>query len=242
MTLFTEVFPVTKEAIPPLHAWRLDGRGDFATMGGKLAYRLRKELGARWVWSSFRLWTDSEPSPDKVAAVLGKMWKEFPNIFQGLRAVVPDPNWKLTTQTQAEFASRGLLSESEAAIRTLLKRKQRMVGDAIVDRVHEARGWDVQGVPAVSVSIFSRLTYKHDLKTYAAHVRDPEKLVDLFVAETMSSAKGRIVAVVGPLGEHRVRLLNLTKRDEMQELIEKAPDDELVVTVDAGGHLPMTTR
>jgi hypothetical protein len=38
---------VAKEALPALFAWRLDGRGDMATMGGKLSYRLRKELGGR---------------------------------------------------------------------------------------------------------------------------------------------------------------------------------------------------
>lgn len=235
MKLFTEVFPVEPAALPQLFAWKLDGRGDFATMGGKLSYRLRKELGGNWVWSSFRLWADFPASPEKVAAVVAAMWKEFPNIFQGLRAVMPDSEWKPTTAVLADFACRGLLSDAEPAIRTLLKRKQRAVGDAVVDRIHEARGWEVRGTPAISISVYSRLTYKHDLKTYAARLKEPKKLVGLFVAETMSSAKGEITEVVGTLSEHRARLLNLTKRDEMQALIDKAPDDELVVSVDAGG-------
>jgi hypothetical protein len=79
MTLFTEVFPVAPEAMPSILAWRLDGRGDMATMGGKLSYRLRKDLGGRWVWSSFRLWCDFDADPKKVTTVISTMWKEFPN-------------------------------------------------------------------------------------------------------------------------------------------------------------------
>jgi hypothetical protein len=50
MTLFTEVFPVLAAAVPKLFAWRLDlPAGDYSTVGGKLAYRLR----GRWVGTGF---------------------------------------------------------------------------------------------------------------------------------------------------------------------------------------------
>jgi hypothetical protein len=169
MTLITEVFPLPAAAIPKLRAWRLDLRGgDAATIGGKLSYRLRKVLGGHWVWTSWRIVTDFETTPESVNAVVNTLWKEQPETFKVLRQVAPDVGWSPTAQGKADFVSRGLLADADAAIRALLAPKRQGVGDAVVERIYEARGWVVRGAPAISVSVFSRLTYRYDLKTYAA--------------------------------------------------------------------------
>lgn len=235
MTLFTEVFPAAPGAIPKLHAWRIDVRGgDFATIGGKLSYRLRKVLGGHWVWTSARIVTDFEATAESVMGVVNTLWKEQPETFKCLRQVTPDAGWTASAQAQADFVCRGLLADADGAIRSLLAPKRQSVDEAVVERVYEARGWVVRGAPAISVSVFSRLTYRHDLKAYAAQLDDPEKLRGLFVADKTSSLKGGITEIAGRLRDSRAWLLGVTQREEMQSLIEKAPDDELVVSVMAG--------
>lgn len=235
MKLIAEVFPVPASAIPRLHAWRLDLRGgDAATIGGKLSYRLRKALGGHWAWTSWRIVTDSDATPESVNGVVSALWKEQPEAFKGLRQVVPDSGWSASTQAKAEYVCRGLLADADGAIRSLLAPKRQTVGDAVVERVYEARGWVVAGEPAISVSVFSRLTYRHDLKAYAARIGDPEKLLGLFVADKTSGLKGEITEIAGPLKESREWLAGITQRDEMRTMIDKAPDDELVVGVMTG--------
>lgn len=46
LQVFTEVFPITPAALPPLTAYTLHIRGaNGSAIGGKLAYRLKKEWG-----------------------------------------------------------------------------------------------------------------------------------------------------------------------------------------------------
>jgi hypothetical protein len=232
MTLFTEVFPVLPSVLPKLFAWRLDLAGaDYATVGGKLSYRLRGALGGHWVWAVGRVLTDVEVAPEKMSAFLEKLWRDHKETFNNLRGVDPEPGWVSSAQAQADFASRGLLADADKEIRGLLAPKRQSVGDAQVERVYEARGWVVGGAPAVSVSVFSRLVYRLDVKEYAKKLKNSEELRGLFVADKTSSLKGEITEITGPLVKNRKWLLGITQREEMQALIEKAPDDELVVGV-----------
>jgi hypothetical protein len=211
MTLFAEVFPVASAAIPKLHAWRIDVRGgDFATIGGKLSYRLRKVVGGHWVWTSARIVTDFEATPESVMRVVNTLWKEQPDTFKCLRQVAPDAGWVASAQAKADFVCRGLLADADGAIRSVLAPKRQSVDEAVVERVYEARGWVVRGAPAISVSVFSRLTYRHDLKAYAAQLGDPEKLRGLFVADKTSSLKGEITEIAGRLKDSRAWLLGVT--------------------------------
>jgi hypothetical protein len=232
MTLFTEVFPVVPAALPKLYAWKLDlPAGVFSTVGGKLAYRLRGPMGGHWVWAAGRVLTDTEVAPEKMSGFLETLWKDHTETFRGLRRIVPDTGWTTTAQAQADFASRGLLSDADREIRNLLAPKSQNLGEASVERVYETRGWVVRGAPAVSVSVFSRLVYKLNVKEYAKRLNNPDELRGLFVADKTSSLKGEITEIAGQLVDSRKWLLTITQREEMQSLIENAPDDELVVGV-----------
>src|SRR5882724_2861274 len=235
MTIFTEVFPVVPAALPKLFAWRLDLQGgDYATIGGKLSYRLRGAMSGHWVWAGGRVLTDVEVAPERMSAFLQTMWKDYKETFKALRQISRDAGWNVSAQAQADFASRGLLADADKDIRALLAPKRQSLGEATVERVYEARGWVVGGAPAVSVSVFSRLVYKLDVKEYAKRQKKPEDLLGLFVADKTSSLKGEIKEIVGRLVESRTWLRGITQREEMQSLIEKAPDDELVVGVLSG--------
>ena len=86
----------------------------------------------------------------------------------------------------------------------------------------------------MSISVSSRLTLKEDLAGHSRGLADTADLIVLWVGDKRSTGKGEVLEVVGDLVEHRTRLLNLTLDEETQELLQNAPDDEIVVQVAFG--------
>lgn len=236
-TLFTEIFPVRADALPELSSYTLETNGgETSTIGGKLAYRLKHTFPGHWAWAGWRIVTDAPQPEEAVMKVVETLWAEQPDTFRALRRVNLARNWVPSAQTQADFAARGLLADEEKKIRQLLDNQKQDLGSAYVERVYEIRGWVVQGQPAVSISISSRLVFKQDVATYAKKVPQ-EALIGLQVADKTGTLKGEIVEIVGSLASARNRLLKITQREEMQRIISSAPDDELVVSVSTGsGH------
>jgi hypothetical protein len=201
--------------------------------GGKLSYRLRKPLGGHWVWTGYRIVTDSSASEGQVGEVLQGLWSLQPNIFGDIRSVKQDPGWHSNPKSIADFVALGLANDRDAEIRARLPPRLDL-GSVWAERVYEIRGWEVANRPAVSLSIRSRLIHKQDLTSYLSTLTNVEELIGLEVYDRTSSLKGEIEGVVGPLREHRARLVGLTQRPEMQELLTDAPDDEPVLRVGNG--------
>lgn len=243
LTVFAEFFPINQEALPPLFAYQLQLTGtrqnnNLATMGGKLAYRLRREFGGHWVWTANRLVSDLPPKEEaEFKMVLANLWNEQVAIFKSLQKVKPDEYWQPSPQALADFVARGLLADLDSDIRHLLTQDSLRLGKARLERVHEIRGWVVAGEPALSISVASRVVYLQDLNGYLRANSDKiDSIVQdgLWVADKTSSLKGQLVSVVGKVVEHRERLLALASREDIQEIIEKAADEELVVEVSTG--------
>ena len=233
-TLFTEIFPVKEPSLPALSAYRLEIRGgDNSTIGGKLAYRLKKTFSGHWAWAGGLVVTDFPQEVSEIMKVVTTLWSEQPETFKGLRTVSAIQNWKPDARGISEFVARGLLFDVEKNVQQVLSKNKQDLGNAVVERVHEVRGWVVDGVPAISVSITSRLVLKQDLKTYAARVQ-PEQLIGLQVADKTSTLKGEITEIVGTLASERARLLSLTQREEMQNILTKSHDTDLVLTISNG--------
>ena len=232
--IMAEVFPIKTSSLPLLTAFAPEiSGGDASTIGGKLSYRLARTLGGHWVWTDRRLITDAPPEISQIMKVVSDLWEEQPDTFRGLRSVARDANWNATPWAQAEFVARGLMGELDGSIRAVLAKKARNLGNARVVRDYETRGWVLHGRPAVSISLYSHVVYKDDLKQYAARVQSRD-LVGLWAADKTSTAKGEIVRVSGTVAQHRTRLLRLTQREEMREVLRKATDDEMVVSIRSG--------
>jgi hypothetical protein len=233
--LFVEVFPILTSTLPQMFAYKLETGGeDASTIGGKLAYRLRRKFKGHWVWASERVVTDTQKPLDEIMSFVEQLWREQPDIFKDLRSVTHDTNWTPTPYAQAIFVANGLFGDIEDKIKQILSRRTQSIGDARVERIHEVRGWVVHGQPAVSISISSRLIYKLDLKSYADNVSSSNELIGLLVGDKTSTVKGKIIKIEGRMGEHRHRLLVLTQREEMEDIIRNASNDELVVRIQSG--------
>lgn len=235
-TTFTEVFPVDTTKLPPFFAYELNIKGeDASAIGRSLTYHLKRRLGGHWVWVNNRLVSDIQKSAADLKGIVATLWNEQPDKFKDLQEIIPDPAWQVHPLAQAEFVARGLAGDLEAKIRETLAEKHLDLGNARIDRTHDIRGWVVQGEPALSISITSRLLHKHDLKTYfIVSKANPENLKGVMVADKASTLKGEITGVVGNLSQHRTHLLEVSSKEESKNTIKRASDDELVVRVWTG--------
>lgn len=233
--VLAEVFQIDPRQVPKLHGYEVDVSAEPAnTVGGRLCYRLSKVLGGHWVWTTGRAVTDAPKDLAEIEKVVNGLWEQQPQDFRYLRGVRPDFGWDPTPQAVADFFARGLLGDLHDRLRAALTGARRDLGAATVVRDYDVRGWVVQGHPSLSISVESHLLSKQDLMQYAQTLGRREDLLGLWVMDKASrSLKGEIVRIVGSAAGERSRLLRLAQREEMRNLIRKAPDDTPVVAVAA---------
>ncbi|NWF67867.1 MAG: hypothetical protein HXY40_02160 [Chloroflexi bacterium] len=235
--LFVEVFPITTEAIPPLTAYAIVAHTD-DLLGGKLAYQLRLALPGRWVWAGGRLLTDTPPDPVALIMLADRLKERQPKIFGALESIEQDYGWRPDAHILAEYVVRGPAAELEGAMRAALTDAAgAKLSCARVERGAQLVAWSVAQQPALSLSVTTRIVYDHDLAAYAPTLKHRHDLVGLWVADRTSTLEGEITEIVGNLGKQRSRLLNLTQRDKMQDILRLAGDDEVVVRVQSGRHV-----
>lgn len=234
-SLFTEIFPVHADALPRLHAYTPSYKGNAPRTGGKLAYRLKTALGGHWLWLDGRLVTDVAPNPVKLMMALDTIKAAHGKTFAALEHLEEVARWKPTPEERADFMIRGILEDLQPAIREGLAKVAFPVKNARVERELKAKAWAIDGKPAVSLSVMSRLVYTHSVMDFVATLPKQTDLVGLLVADTTSSLQGEIVKVVGALKDHRERLIGLSQRSVMRDLIRKAADESLVLRVESKG-------
>ena len=236
---FAEVFPIRMDAVPTLYSYRLTVRGgDASTIGGKLAYRLRRASGGHWAVTHGMVLGDILVPATTLDQVMNTLKGEQPEVFKALHQVSLDTIWKAIPQATAEFVARALFPDVQGRITQVLAGLGRDLGQVRAERVCVVRGWVVADEPAVSLSITSRLVAKQPFIAFARQAqnqaRSAEILRGMWVGDASSSLKGQLVEVTGTIGTLRNHLLSLTQREEMRRIITRAPDDEPVVRVQVG--------
>lgn len=230
--LFTEVFPVKTGSIPTLSSWQIRvGNQETVSLGWKLAYRLGRLVGGHWIWAEGKLVSDTTVSQDEMNRTLQQIWNDPSVDFGNVRGITLLSDWNPHTLTIADFVAFGLAGDLQRTIEARLGQHRRNLNNAYVERDYSVRGWEVDGHPAVSISVFSQVVYTTPFQVFVNARHDLDELLGLLVKDKTSTLKGEIVEIVGPLSDHRTRLLSYTKRDPMIAILQNAPDDELVVKV-----------
>lgn len=228
----TEIFPIMRSAIPPLSAYRLEVRnGDLATIGGKLSFRLQKAFAGHWIWSQPWIVTDTPQSEEQIKHVLHTLWSEYPNPFHGLLNMHCLPTWQRTAQVEADYIARGLWPDLNGEVNSKLWSYTQSFSTLFISRICDARGWVVQGEPALSLSIESRLVAKQNLQEYLWQQSSTDAARDLMVAARETTMKGIVTDICGTVSEHRGRLFQLASNEASKMHIQKAADTEAVVQV-----------
>ncbi len=232
--LFVEAYSILPPALPLLFAWRISASiQETTSIGWKVAYHFKRMLGGHWIYASERIITDLKISDIQMENALNTLWNSNTKSFSDVRSLILDSNWQPSIQTQADFVALGLASDLEGQIRSTLLKYEQKLRNAYVERDYAIQGWDIRGIPAISISVFSHLISSISLRDYAASLHSPNELLGLMVKDRLGSYKGEITEIVGTVGSMRDTLGKRTTRESMKRLIENAPANDLVVKVEA---------
>lgn len=232
--LFVELFPIELEAIPALAAYTVSFAENAEMTGGRLAYQLRQVLGSKWVWTDYRLVTDTAIAEDKIAEALEMIHQASPNVAKAVEAIEYDAQWQPSAKAAADFLLQTAIRDTEYALRDALKTANARIPHAYIFREARLDTWVVDALPSISLSIRSQLVYEHDLQQYLKQVSMDDVLGLTVIDKTSPSMIATIKEHKGKLSEHRERLLQLTKRPIMQKILRDAPDDADVFELESG--------
>lgn len=234
-TLFTEIFPLEASAIPRLTAYRLAAEtADIGPVGRAVMQHAQHELGGGWAWVDDRLVTDSPPNPMKLVMVTDAIVAEQVGVFGAVTGVEEDYDWQPRPTALAEFLIQVRLAHLHPTIDAALTQTAQRRGGARLERSYRGIAWAVNGQAALSFAVRSQLIYDPDLRQYMTVYDDLAQLTGLHVLEKQLKVVGVITGLAGTVAEHRDRLMELTQRDWMRDLLKHAPDDEPVVRVSLG--------
>ena len=237
MTLFAEIFPVQKEALPSLYGYQLATATEAQAIevGHKIAYRLGREVGGIWIWSNLMLISDQATlDPNILTAFLSRLWQHPDESLQMVQNIHPVSSWEASIYEEANFVASGLTQKLHWKIMDALHSHNFENTKVKIEREYTIRARVVANKAAVSISVSSNVIYLQSLKQYMQTIEaNPEKsILGLQVASMVGhKLKGRVVGIMGSLGEKREWLLTITSQDEMKERIKSSPDTELLIGV-----------
>jgi hypothetical protein len=237
--LFIEIFPIEPTQLATVAAYRVSFK-DARTaglQGGRLAYRLTKTFPGRWVYADARLLTDTPVSQIEMDIALDILKTQVTDQFGGVISVEEDATWQTGAVAQAEFVLKTAGRDLDDAMRAALLKFPVQIKNAIAEREPVLQPWSIMGEPAVSISIRTHLRYPKTLAEHISETGDPEACIGWRVVDkTATTMIGTLTLRTGRLGQHRERLMSLTKREVMQNLLRNAPDDDPVFMVQTGDH------
>lgn len=232
--LFIELFPIVTDGLPSITAYAIQfADPEAAQHSGKLAYRLARTFPGRWVWAQGYLLTDAPVSPVQMDITMDILRNQFPDLYGTLQSVEEDPRAAISPALLADFVARSMIRDTEDELRAALAKLTISIKNAVIEREPVTQTWVAGGEAALSISIRSHLRYIHSLSQVIAE--QGREVIGLRVMDnTAPSMTGLITDITGTLAQHRDRLMSLTKRPVMQNLLKSAPDDEPVVSVESG--------
>lgn len=232
--LFTEVFPLVDTALPRLTAYKVGLEANTVLTVEKarfLAESLCEHFQCGWMWSGSRLLTDSPPNQMKLLMGVDELVRRHAKKLNGIVGLEEDYRWPSRPEWQTAFLLNHRLQPLYQEMHAVLAQSGFRLRHARVEREQRLQAWHVNEQPTLSFSVQSHIYEDPDLQTFVQTLADAEAVYGLLVGDRFSQQRGEVCGVLGTLGEHRARLVELTTRDEMRELLENAPDDEWVVQV-----------
>ena len=121
--VFTEIFPVMIDKLPPLFAYQLNISGsDQNTIGGKLAYQFKNRLNGHWAWTQAQkvIITDISYSLEELRETIKVLWEEQPDPYAFLIDIGLYDTQNLTDQAIADFVAFGLLEDQDKDLKRVL--------------------------------------------------------------------------------------------------------------------------
>lgn len=219
----------------PLYAYQLEiAPRDRPEVGKRIAYPAQTYFNdpkKYWTWSQAVLVSNACKSPEALAGLCRHLWQTHPEKSQQLRAIQPIDAWQPNPQALADYAQQIVRTERRRALQQAVQKYDCTVGEARIERSYKLRAWVLQGQPVLSIALESHAILKSGFGQIEARLQDIHDLIGTWV-QTPSENKGRITGIIGPMQDHRDRLLLLAKSEQMQQRLPQTPDTAWVVQLD----------
>jgi argonaute-like protein implicated in RNA metabolism and viral defense len=226
---------VDPSKIKTLYAYHLDvGESSLQAIGRKLAYEIDRFFDTPneyWAWSSPVLISNTQKAPEQLHLLLRLLWQNQPEPFRDLRSIQSITPDRFTPQHQADYAHAIVRKRLGQKIRHILKAEDQEQDNIRIERRYETRAWEIQGYPALSITVRSNVILTAGFSAIAAKLDDPESLIGTWALVTAQDFKGKIIEIIGSLAEHRDRLFNSSRNDHVKAQIQAAADHEIVVKI-----------
>lgn len=237
-TLLSQIFPIRVDDLPPLQVYQVDinGSGESNRVGRRLAYEAyAQDLSGIWTWSAHdrRLITSAhQVGKANLEQFVEACWDKGHDVFRHLHGVNRDSDAHVSAHAKAEFVAFGLWHRVKRSVQRQLRPLSQWIGKVHIERRCRCSPEVVDGHPALRLSVVSEATHQDTLTEYIQQNPDVE-LDGLAVTDATKKdgLTGTIENVVGPIRDHRSRLLNFPISDGMTQAIKDASDETLVVGV-----------
>ena len=230
--LFIELFPIQVSDSLDLSAYEIFFDNEaIGERGGKIAYRLNSTFPGHWVWSENRIITDTPVASFQLEIAIEQWKTDVPDLYRNLASIEEIMDWVPSPRNLADYIFWSKIVPIEDDLRLALGKMSVAVENGRIEREYQLRRWAVEGQPALSLTIQSQMLHNRNLHEYAQSLSDQSQIVGLSVVDKTSTMQGIVKSITGTLAESRETLLEMTRRDVMQTILQYAPDDELTVQV-----------
>jgi len=240
--VYTEFYRINPEKLGKLYCYGLEVlAGSIKAVGGKLGYQLRRRLSGFWNFSDYLLLSNHYVEEDRLNQILKDLWSKDPETYGNLTKIKFLKNKTPSARSIADFTANFLSFRYRSDINGVLDKYRTREAKINIKKDCIIRGWVINNIPSISISIKSKIYYNETFEIFLKTINKIEVLINFPVIDIELQHVGKITEVVGPLKDHRDRLLSLTSRDKIKQKILKAPDDEEVFIIDGKYHYPAST-
>ena len=240
--VLSEFYSINPEKLGNLYCYGLELlAGTLKAVGGKLGYQLRKRLSGFWNFSDNFLLTNYYIEEDRLSQILKDLWSKDPITYGNLTKIKFLKDKTPSARSIADFTANFLSFRYNNDINGVLDKYRTREAKINIKKDCIIRGWVINNIPSISFSIKSNIYYDETFEKFLKTLNNFEVLINFPVIDTELRHVGKITELVGPLKDHRDRLLSLTSRDTIKQKILKAPDEEEVFVIDGTYHYPAST-
>ncbi len=240
--VYSEFYKINPEKLGKLYCYGLRLlAGTVKAVGGKLGYQLRKRLNGFWNFSDNLMLSNYYVEEDRLSQILKELWSKDPETYGNLTKIKFLKDKTPSARSIADYAAKFLTFRYNNNINGVLEKYRTHEAKINIKKNCIIRGWVINNTPSISVSIKSNIYYNETLEKFLKTLNKIEELINFLVIDIELQHVGKITGVVGPLKDHRDRLLSLTSRDKIKQKILKAPDEEEVFVIDGTYHYPAST-
>ena len=238
----SEFYQVNPNKLGKLYCYELELiGGTLKEVGGKLAYRLRREFNGFWNFSDYILLSNHYVEENQLNKFIEVLWSEESDTYRNLTEIKFLKDKAPTVKSIADFVANFLKRRNKKDINNILEKYKEEEGKIKIKKECIIRGWTINNLPTISVSIKSNIYYEDTFEKFLTTIKDKEEIINFPVIDIELEHTGKITGTAGPLKEQRKRLLSFTKREKIKQKILEAPDEEEVLIIDGVYHYTAST-